>query len=268
MLLQAVTLWPLAGVVGLLVGSFVNVIAWRWYREKLPRPLALKTRSQCPECGKVLGWHELIPLVSFAMQRGRCRHCSKRLSWRYPIVELLTASIFAVIVATYGLHPQSAFLLILASNFLVVALVDTETQLIPDQLSVAGLVVSGLGLLSLRLPNLISQSPEYVSVFSLGVVGAVIGVALLGFIVLVTKGRGMGIGDIKLGGVLGLSLGGPATLLALFVAFVSGAAFGLTLLLRGKASMKTAVPFGPFLIVGWLVAVLWGQQLIAWYTGF
>ncbi len=262
--MQAVTLWPLASVLGLLVGSFLNVVAWRWYRSSLPRPLALQTRSQCPQCGTVLGWVELIPLVSFLVQRGRCRSCSARISWRYPLVEVVLAAVFGLITAVYGPHLQTLFLLCLAAILFTIALIDLETQLIPDQLTMLGAVVAGLGVWLLGQGSVVSTSAHW---FAYGLSGALVGAGILGAIVLGTRGRGMGIGDIKLAAVLGLSLGGPLTLLALFTGFVSGALVGLGLLARGRASMKTAVPFGPFLVFGWLVAVLWGAQILAWYTG-
>ena len=265
---QAVIMWSLAGVLGLFIGSYLNVVAWRWYRQDQQSPHQLGSRSKCPHCGKMLSWTELVPIVSFIVQRGRCVKCKAQLGFRYPTVELTTAIIFASIVVVYGFHPISLLLLILASVFLVLALVDSETQLIPDRLSVIALAVTAFSLVILRVPNLLHR-PILLGLptFEHGVVGALIGVGILGSIVLVTKGRGMGIGDIKLAGVLGLSLGGPATLLALFTGFVSGAIVGLVLIQGKKASLKTAVPFGPFLVFGWLIAILWSTPIIAWYTG-
>lgn len=258
-------LWPLAGIIGLFAGSFLNVLAWRWYRSELPNPLLLATRSQCAHCNRTLRWYELIPMVSYIMQRGRCRSCRKGIAWRYPAVELLTGIIFAAVVATHGgVHPETLILLLLASIFLVIALVDLETQLIPDRLSIAGAVVTMIGSVVLGRTSLVQLGGSW---FSSGITGFVIAVVILGGIVAGSRGKGMGIGDIKLGAVIGLSLGGPLTLLALFSAFVSGAIAGLVLLARGRASMKTAVPFGPFLVLGWLVAILWGRGIVAWYTG-
>lgn len=261
-------MWPLAGLLGLFMGSYLNVIAWRWFRDEQQSPQQWGSRSKCPVCAKTLSWIELIPVVSYLMQRGRCAQCAAPLSARYPIAELLTATVFASIVAVYGFHPISAVLLVLASVLLVLALIDGETQLIPDQLSLLALIGTAVGLVVLRVPNLLHQ-PLLLGIprFEHGVVGALIGAGILGLIVLVTQGKGMGIGDIKLGGVLGLSLGGPATLLALFISFVSGALVGLVLIKGRKASLKTAVPFGPFLVFGWFVAILWSGPIIAWYTG-
>jgi prepilin signal peptidase PulO-like enzyme (type II secretory pathway) len=176
--------------------------------------------------------------------------------------------VFASIVAVFGSDFLSLLMLVLASVFLVIALVDGETQLIPDRLSIIALLITIVGLMLFRVSNLL-HSPNILGLhtFEQGIVGMLIGSGILGAIVLVTRGRGMGIGDIKLGGVLGLSLGGPATLLALFTGFVSGAVVGLILIKGKKASLKTAVPFGPFLVFGWLVAVLWSTPIIAWYTG-
>jgi prepilin signal peptidase PulO-like enzyme (type II secretory pathway) len=265
---QAVNWWPLAGVLGLFIGSYLNVVAWRWYRQDQQSPQQLASRSKCPHCSKVLSWKELIPIVSFIVQRGRCVKCKAQLSIRYPLVELAMAIVFSGIVAVYGFQPLSLLILVIASIFIVIALVDSETQLIPDRLSIIALIITILGLVFLCVPNLL-QRPILLDlpIFEHGITGALIGIGILGSIVLITKGRGMGIGDIKLAGVLGLSLGGPATLLALFTGFVSGAIVGLILIQGKKASLKTAVPFGPFLVFGWLVAILWSTPIIAWYTG-
>ncbi len=266
--MQAALLWPLAAFLGLFVGSYLNVVAWRWYRSDQESPQRLTSRSKCPHCGKVLGWRELVPVVSFLVQRGRCAGCATPLSIRYPLAELGTAAVFGLAVARYGIHPQSALLLVIASIFVMIALVDAETQLIPDRLSLAALIVSLGAILVLGVPNLIGR-PVTPGVFPFehGVAGGAIAAGILGAIVLGTRGRGMGIGDIKLGAVLGLSLGGPATLLALFTAFVTGAAAGLLLIRSKHATLKTAIPFGPFLVLGWLVAALWATPVIAWYTG-
>lgn len=265
---QSAILWPIAGVLGLFIGSYLNVVAWRWYRQDQQSPQQLGSRSKCPHCGRVLSWKELVPIVSFIVQRGRCVKCKAELGIRYPLIELVTAIVFSGIVAVYGFHPITLLLLILASIFLVLALVDSETQLIPDHLSIIALIVTGISLVVLRVPNLLHRPVLLgLPVFEHGITGLLIGIGILGSIVLITKGRGMGIGDIKLAGVLGLSLGGPATLLALFTGFVSGAIVGLILIQGKKASLKTAVPFGPFLVFGWLVAILWSTPIIAWYTG-
>ena len=265
---QAVDSWPLAGVLGLFIGSYLNVIAWRWFRGDIESPNKLNSRSKCASCGKVLGWKELIPLVSYFIQRGRCVACRAPLSLRYPVAEIITAIVFASIVVVYGVNPASVLLIVLASILLAVALIDAETQLIPDLLSVLGLGVTAIGLIVLRIPNLIGRLVAHGSFISeRGIVGAIIAIVILGSIVVATRGRGMGIGDIKLGGILGLSLGGPATLLALFCGFVSGALVGLILIQQKQASLKTAVPFGPFLVFGWFVAVIFSRPIIAWYTG-
>lgn len=266
--MQAAPLWPLAALLGLFIGSYLNVVAWRWYRGEQESPQRWGSRSKCPQCGKVLAWHELIPIVSFVRQRGRCAGCSAPISARYPVAEAVTALVFSAVAARYGFHPVTLLLLTLASVFLIIAFVDAETQYIPDRLSLIALVVSAGALPLLHVPNLVGR-PLIPGVFPYehGLVGLGIATVVLGGIVLGTRGRGMGVGDIKLGAVLGLSLGGPATLFALFTAFVSGAAVGLVLIRSSRATLKTAVPFGPFLIFGWLVAVLWAGPVIAWYTG-
>ncbi len=263
---QAATWWPLlAGVIGLFLGSYLNVTALRWFRTDRTSPQQLSSRSQCPKCGVVLRWYELIPVLSFRIQRRRCRSCATPLSLRYPVVELLTAATYAVVAWQYGWGLQAAAVLVVTSVLLVIALIDLETQLIPDHLTGPLAVAVAVFLLATGWQNLVTATGAWLSHW---LVGSVVGVVSIGAIVGLTRGRGMGIGDIKLAGVMGMTLGGSLLLVALFVAFVSGAFAGLILVGTGRLTMKSRLAFGPFLVAGWFAAVIWGTAVIAWYTGF
>lgn len=237
-------------LIGLCVGSFCNVLV-----DRLPHGEdVLVTRSHCDFCHMELSWYELIPLVSFFLQRMRCRHCHKILSWQYPLVELLTAAGFVGISLIWGGQSIAVFIgsLIVYAMSVVLLVTDLKYFLIPD---VTLVIIGIVGLAQLTL------LPYALVVTHLG--SAL--VAFLGFYILYrgTKGKGMGFGDVKLAGVLGLLLGFPSIIIALYTAFLTGAVVGVILMILGKATMKTKVPFGPFLILGWFVAAVWGMPLWA-----
>ena len=221
------------GLFGLAVGSFLNVLI-----DRLPRGRNVITgRSTCDYCGKALRWFELIPLVSFLVQRGGCRRCHKKLSWQYPIVELVTAVGFIFFAPSYW---------IIFSSLLVIFMADLKYQIIPDSMLVVG-VIGVIG--------------------AIGVIGGnvVAGVGASAFFLLlwlVTRGKGMGLGDVKLAFLMGLLLGFPNVIIASYLAFLTGAGVGVILILLGKKKLKEKIAFGPFLVVGSVAALIWGEQLM------
>lgn len=224
---------------GLCIGSFANVLI-----DRLPRGQDIfRGRSRCDFCKKELRWFELIPLISFIIQGGRCRSCNRRLSWQYPLVELATGFSFVL------LSPGVAWWLIFTA-LLVIFVVDLKEEIIPDSMVLIGVigVIGGIG-----GKNMIA-----------GLVAA--GFFLL--LWLITRGRGMGLGDVKLVFLLGLILGFPHMIIALYAAFLTGAAVGIILLVAGKKTLKSHLPFGPFLILGTLFAVLYGNQVVEWWRNF
>lgn len=212
-----------------------------------------------------------MPVVSFLIQTGRCRRCGARLSWRYPAVEIVTGLVFGLIAIQYS-GSASVALLVIASVLILLALIDLDHGLLPDQLTIGG-IIGIVGYLVFTGQSSIINLPAGEAGHQLSIPfdhwlwGALIGAGILAALVLLTRGRGMGIGDIKLAGLIGASLGGSAALLALGSAFVVGAGVGLGLLAAGRAHLKSAIPFGPFLALGWLIAVLWHEPILAWYTG-
>jgi leader peptidase (prepilin peptidase)/N-methyltransferase len=240
----------LAGLLGLLVGSFLNVAILR-----LPADMSLvRPRSHCPRCGETLKWYHNIPVVSWLTLRGRCAYCGTRISVQYPIVELTTAAIWAGNVYAFGLTPHAAQAVVMMSILLAVAITDGREYVIPDELSLGGVVA---GLAMSFLPG--SLTP----VGSL--IGILVGGGLLWVIAIVgTKIFGedaMGGGDVKLMAMIGAFVGWQGTLLTLFI----GAILATIVFVPINMRSKKLVPFGIFLAIGGAVTFVWGDALLDWY---
>jgi len=257
--LQAVAdAWPagmLVAVVlfGLAIGSFLNVVIVR-----VPEGRSLwHPRSACPGCSAQLAWHDNIPVLSFLWLRGRCRRCGMRISPRYPIVEGLTAAALAAVYLAFG--PTGDFMVaaVLLATLVVVTAIDLQHQLIPDVITLPGIVV-GLA------ANLAIGHVSWLD----SVIGIVMGGGLFLVIILVSRG-GMGGGDMKLGAMLGAFLGWKALLFALFAAIVLGGVVAIAVLVSGLRGRKDPIPFGPFLAAGGAMALFWGERIIDWWlSGF
>lgn len=223
-------------MLGLMVGSFLNVLA-----DRLPKgETVLWGRSHCDYCKKTLRWYELLPIVSFLLQRGRCLRCKKTLSIQYPLIELITAVGFII-------FPPSSYLIF--CSLLVIFVADLKYQIIPDSMVILGTI----GIVGRIRENFVSG----------------IGAACIFWILWrVTLGRGMGFGDVKLVFVLGLLLGYPLIIVALYIAFLTGAAVGVILILTGKKKLKSRIAFGPFLLWGTVCALVWGQSILHWWERF
>lgn len=236
---------------GLCVGSFLNVVIAR-----LPDHKSIVTPgSACPRCGHAIAWHDNVPVLSFLRLRGRCRHCGGAISWRYPLVELATGVLFAAAVLARGAGPDLAPALVLAAALVAVTGIDLDHQIIPDVLTLPGIAV-GLAF------SLIVGHPRWTD--------ALIGVAVGGglfFAIIVASRGGMGGGDMKLAAMLGAFLGWRPLLVAILAAVLAGGMLAIWLLAMRRKGRKDAVPFGPFLAVGGLVALFWGGPIIDWYLG-
>ncbi len=229
---------------GACVGSFVNVIALR----SISGQAMIADRSRCPRCQKTLRWYELVPLFSFIFLGGRCYSCRQPISLQYPIVEILTGIVLVALLLS--VQPEQ-FLgqiisFIIFCILLVLLIIDQHTFLLPDFFIVL------LAIAVLLWPTLADTVSERSMFF-----GVIIGAGFLFLLWLITRGRGIGLGDVKLMIPLGLLLGGAGSVVLLFFAFVIGGLYGLYLLLSGKATPKTALPFGPFLIAVAFVLLLW-----------
>jgi len=240
-----------ATVLGAMVGSFANVAIYR-----LPRHQSLVTpRSRCPHCGHPIRAWDNIPLLSFLLLRGRCRDCGAPISWRYPLVEALTAALFLAVWLWFGASLASLRAALFALIMVIVIFVDLDHRIIPNALTYPGIA---LGLLLAWGGGAWGF---------LTAVTAALGAGLVFLAIAVLSRGGMGGGDIKLAALMGAFLGWPLIAAALFVSFMVGGIVGVALLATGRRRRKDPVPFGPFLAVGGLAALFWGERLIRWYLG-
>lgn len=225
----------LAFTIGAALGSFLNVVILR-YKGRLGG--VITGRSKCPACHKTLTWPELVPLLSFIFQRGRCRACRNQLSLQYPLVELITGISVLILftpLPTSAIAITSAILSTVSITLLIVLFViDLRTLILPDTFIIILATVVALTLLFNYQPLNILY-------------GAGLGSGALAFLWLITRGRGLGLGDVKLMLPLGALFGPTNTLILLFLAFITGGIIGTSLLITGRANMKTPIPFGPFL---------------------
>ena len=241
-------------IFGLGVGSFLNVVALRYQPSQrfFTRDILLG-RSHCPNCQKTLRWYELIPLLSFIIQLGRCRHCHHLLTWQYPIVELLSGLTF--VLAPLYARPASVWILAILTLILI-AIIDYRFSIIPDQLN------AFLALLALAIVSI----TNYKLLITVHALGTVFGAGIFGLIILLTKGRGMGIGDLKLAAVLGLLFGWPKIILISGLAFIIGGLWAAALLLTKKKSLKDAIPFGPFFVSAAILIIFVGDAIMGVIT--
>lgn len=238
-------------IAGLLIGSFLNVVIARVpERRSLWRP-----GSACPGCGTAIAWHDNIPILSFLALRGRCRACSVPIPWRYPIVEALTATLFAAAAWRFGPTLDAVTAAALLAGLVAITVIDLERQIIPDVLSLPGILAGVLANLATgRLPWLES------------IMGVLVGGGVF-LVIILASGGGMGGGDMKLGAMLGAFLGWKVVLLSMLVAVVAGGALAVTLIATGVRGRKDPIPFGPFLALGGTVGLFWGERVLRWYLG-
>jgi len=279
---------------GLFVGSFLNVAA-----DRIPKGVQILTgRSKCDYCGVELKPKDLIPLLSFVIHRGRCSYCKKELSFYYPISEILTGLMFVLVAAyTNVFHGEDfwvwigfLYLIVIACFYIVIFLSDIKYKIIPNKFVYAGIIFVLLfiiattsfsayqsyfylkndpfgkflleaGYWSLQMARVLKGFG--VTIFFSFLIGL-----FFWFLIFLTKGKGMGGGDVKLGFFIGLVNGFPKNIVGIFLGFLFGAAFSLVLVCLKKKGMKDTIPFGPFLLLGSVVAFVFGQAILNWYIGF
>ena len=232
----------LAALVGLVIGSFLNVVIAR-----VPEGRSIGGRSACPQCGASIAARDNVPLLSFIALRGRCRGCGVRIPWRYPLVEAVTAVAVAVAYARFGgFTLEFAVAAALLAALIAITVIDLMHQIIPDVISLPGILVG------------------FASAVALGRVSwleSVLGIVICGgifFAVIIVSGGGMGGGDMKLAAMLGAFLGFKVGLFAMLTGVVLGGVVAAVLLVLGRKGRKDAIPFGPFLAVGGAAALLFG----------
>ncbi|MCD6410787.1 prepilin peptidase [bacterium] len=248
-------------IFGLLVGSFLNSVIYRIKNNKK----IVFDRSKCPHCGHILNWFDLLPLLSFILLRGKCRYCQKSISWQYPLVELFTALIFILpLVFPNNFLPSDIFFagfwqilcyyFLLSAVLIVIFVFDLKYYFVPDKVLFLGILISVLFNVLIFRELLISK-----------ILGALLFSSFFLFQYLISKGKWIGFGDVKLGALLGFVLGWKLSLVNLFLSYLIGAIISIGLIAVQKKTLKSEIPFGPILIIGFLVSLLWGNEIILWY---
>lgn len=243
-------------IIGSAVGSFLNVVIDRSARGES----MVLGRSYCDYCRATLSAFDLVPVLSFLILRARCRYCRRPISWQYPLIEIITGFLFVLAFLHFvslGVLSMASLIvtLVVICVFVVVAAVDFKFSLIPTTLLFA------VSLLVLFYNYFTQTSSGFISAVE---VAFALAFAFL-MIIIATRGKGMGTGDVPLVFLIGLYLGFPMAIVGVFLAFLSGAFISIILLASGRKSFRQAIPFGPFLVFGSIVALFWGSSFLAWY---
>ena len=271
-----------AGIVGAVIGSFLNVVIHRLpLEESIVFP-----NSRCPSCGAAIAFYDNIPVISYVALGGKCRGCKKRISFRYPAVELLTAALFVAVAWHDGLSAALPFDLVFASALLALVFIDAEHMILPNVITYPGMVFALVARIALPyltgtphfddIPSLssgaLAGSPVWVVSIAGAVIGALIGggsLWLMGWTWEKLRGiEAMGLGDVKMMFMVGAYLGWRLTILTIFVGVLTGSVIGIALMARqGQRNMQMLLPFGVFLGLGAVAALLFGSPLVEWYAG-
>lgn len=270
-------------VLGLSFGSFLNVII-----ERVPREKTIKGRSSCPKCSHELGLADLLPLLSFVLLRLKCRYCQSPISWQYPAVEFFTGLLFVLVFRSFPL-PYSVFYIILFSVLFVLFAVDLKFGVVPMVIVYPAIIFTILARILIPLSESLELyrrlafdktgfgryllkagffSTHLILQFQpvfLTLLGSLVIALIFLLLVLITRGRGMGSGDIFYAFLVSLVTGFPNMFTAIFLAFLSGAVVSLMLVALGKRKFGQTVPLGPFLSLGAFITVFWGGYIVDWY---
>jgi len=245
-------------IFGLIIGSFLNVVILRFDDLKS----ILKTRSHCPHCKKELAWYDLAPFFSYVLLIGKCRNCKKEISIQYPLVEVGTAVIFALLFWKFGISVQFAFLMIISALLIIMLTYDILHMLISDFLVYLAIAI---WIIYLVIDYFLLGHSRFLILNSL-YGGLALG-GFLGLLVLISREKWMGIGDIKLGLLLGLISAWPNVLLTAFLSFTLGSLISLPLIFSKKKNLKDKIPFTPFMILATFITIFYGDKIISWYLG-
>ncbi len=262
---------------GLVIGSFLNVCIVR-----LPRGRSIaKPPSHCPRCKEPIRFYDNIPIISFLLLRGRCRSCGEPISWRYPIVELMNGLFYVWILHEFGPGGEAFLIMAFCSSLIVVTFIDFDHQIIPDLITLPGILV-GLTLapffmypltdaLPFNLGSLLPHTGGYLNAFINSFIGIIMGGAPLFLIGLIWEKlrhvEAMGGGDVKLMGMVGSFLGWKGALLTIMLGALSGSVVGILLMVLKHHKMEKVIPFGPFLAAGAVASAFYGADIISWYIG-
>jgi leader peptidase (prepilin peptidase)/N-methyltransferase len=243
-------------VLGLLLGSFANVVIFRQPKGKS----VVTPRSACSQCDHPIAWYDNIPVLSWVLLRGKCRACRAAIPVRYPLVELLTGLVFAAIFWKYGYQWVTLEYLLFAWTLIVVSFIDLDLMILPDVFTLSGIVIGLIGA---------ALNPE--RSFAAALAGTLMGGGFLWLIaylyLILRKEEGMGGGDIKLLAWIGALLGWTSVPFVVLASSVLGSVIGLGLAMRSKAGLKSVIPFGPYLAFAAILYILGGDRIGLWYIG-
>lgn len=250
-------------VLGSLFGSFINCLVWRLHEKD-----TIMGRSYCPKCKHMIAWYDNIPLFSFLALKGKCRHCGKKISWQYPVVEFVTGILF-VVAAHINIGTDlfkapifelqaSSYVVLLRDWFIICVMVvifiyDLRWYLILDIVSLPAVLV--IFLLNMALGF------DLLNILISGIIGG----SFFLFQFVISRGKWIGGGDIRLGLLMGVALGWPKILLAIMIAYLIGSVFGIFLLVTKKKSWGSQLPLGVFLTPATLIVLFWGKEILSWY---
>ena len=272
----------IAGVFGAVVGSFLNVVI---HRVPLEESIVFPN-SRCPSCGAVIAFYDNIPVLSYVALRAKCRSCKEHISFRYPAVELLTAALFVAVAWHDGLSAALPFDLVFASALLALVFIDAEHMILPNVITYPGIVFALVARIAIPyltgtphfddLPSLaqgaLAGMPIWVTSLVGGLIGALLGggsLWLMGWTWEKLRGiEAMGLGDVKMMFMVGAYLGWRLTILTIFVGVLTGSIIGILLMARQRErNMQMLLPFGVFLGLGGIAALLFGAPVVEWYAG-
>jgi len=238
-------------IAGLIIGSFLNVVIYR-----IPRKLSIvRPSSSCPECKEKIKLYDNIPVLSFIILRGRCRNCGASISIKYPIVELSTAVLYLLNYYFFGISFMTLLGVIFVSILIIVTMIDIDFRIIPNVIILPALII-GLGISTFLVGDIWWRPLAFSA-----------GAFIFMLIIHLIYPRGMGLGDVKYSAVLGAFLS-QKVVVGLFLGFLFGSIYGLIMIIIKKRKLKTAIPFGPFLSFGSLLALFWGNFILKWYLSF
>ncbi len=272
----------IAGVFGAIIGSFLNVVI---HRVPLEQSIVFPN-SRCPSCGAIIAFYDNIPILSYLLLKGKCRDCKEHIPARYPAVEFLTALLFVAVARHDGLSAALPFDLVFSSALVALVFIDAEHMILPNVITYPGIVFALIARIAIPyltgrphfddLPSLthgaLADMPIWVVSLAGAVIGALIGggsLWLMGWTWEKLRGiEAMGLGDVKMMFMVGAYLGWRLTILTIFVGVLTGSIIGILLMARqGKKNMQLLLPFGVFLGLGAVAALLFGSHLVEWYAG-
>ncbi len=236
-------------IIGLIIGSFLNVVIYRLPENKS----IIVPPSHCPKCETRLKPFDLVPILSFLFYKGKCRYCGVKISWQYPFVELLTAVLLLSLYKQFGLNTQFIVFSFLIFILIVCSSIDIKYKIIPNKITYSAIII-------FLILSIIFNHISFIS----SLLGILIPGGLL-FIIAFIYGKGLGMGDVKLVAVIGAVIGWEYTIIGIFIGSLIGSIIGLTLILTAVIDRKTRIAFGPYISIGTIIGILFGQKLLGFY---